>query len=208
MSDENKTPEEQPAEATPETAAAAEQPEAVEAAGVDPIEVLKAENADLKDRALRVMAEMENLRRRTEKEVKDARQYAVSGFARDMLTVSDNLRRALEALPEDDRKNADAGVAALIEGVEMIERDLLNQLEKNGVRKLTPEGQKFDPNFHQAMFEVPNTEVPNNTVVQVMQAGYVIGDRVLRPAMVGVSKGGPKEVAQAADAGQTVDKSA
>jgi molecular chaperone GrpE len=207
MSDENNTPEKQPAEATPE-AAAAEQPEAVEAAGVDPIEVLKAENADLKDRALRVMAEMENLRRRTEKEIKDARQYAVSGFARDMLTVSDNLRRALEALPEDDRKNADAGVAALIEGVEMIERDLLNQLEKNGVKKLAPEGQKFDPNFHQAMFEVPNTEVPNNTVVQVMQAGYVIGDRVLRPAMVGVSKGGPKEVAQAADAGQTVDKSA
>lgn len=207
MSDENKTPEEQPAEAAPETAAA-EQPEAVEEAGVDPIEVLKAENADLKDRALRVMAEMENLRRRTEKEVKDARQYAVSGFARDMLTVSDNLRRALEALPEDDRKNADAGVASLIEGVEMIERDLLNQLEKNGVKKLDPEGQKFDPNFHQAMFEVPNTEVPNNTVVQVMQAGYVIGDRVLRPAMVGVSKGGPKDVAASAETGQTVDKNA
>jgi len=212
MSDENKTPEEQPADVTPETEAAAGQVEA-EDAGMDPLEALQTENAELKDRALRTMAEMENLRRRTEKEIKDARQYAVSGFARDMLTVSDNLRRALEALPEDDRKNADAGVASLIEGVEMIERDLLNQLEKNGVKKLNPEGQKFDPNFHQAMFEVPNTEVPNNTVVQVVQAGYVIGERVLRPAMVGVSKGGPKDVAQApadaaGEAGQTVDKSA
>ncbi|PVB61387.1 nucleotide exchange factor GrpE [Labrenzia sp. 011] len=210
MSDENKKPEEQPTAATPEADAPAAQPETAEETGVDPIEVLKAENTDLKDRALRAMADMENLRRRTEKEIKDARQYSVSSFARDMLNVSDNLRRALEALPEEDRKNADAGVAALIEGVEMIERDLLNQLEKNGVKKLEPEGQKFDPNFHQAMFEVPNTEVPNNTVVQVVQAGYVIGDRVLRPAMVGVSKGGPKEVAQNsdADAGQTVDKSA
>ncbi|KZM50908.1 nucleotide exchange factor GrpE [Labrenzia sp. OB1] len=210
MSEENKTPEEQPATATPEAGAAAAQPETAEETGVDPTEVLKTENADLKDRALRTMADMENLRRRTEKEIKDARQYSVSGFARDMLNVSDNLRRALEALPEDDRKNADAGVAALIEGVEMIERDLLNQLEKNGVKKLEPEGQKFDPNFHQAMFEVPNTEVPNNTVVQVVQAGYVIGERVLRPAMVGVSKGGPKEAAQVTDAeaGQTVDKSA
>lgn len=210
MSDENKKPEDQATEQSAD--AAAEQAEAA-AAEIDPVEVLATENADLKDRALRAMAEMENLRRRTEKEVKDARQYAVSSFARDMLTVSDNLRRALDALPEDDRKNADAGIASLIEGVEMIERDLLNQLEKNGVKKLNPEGQKFDPNFHQAMFEVPNTEVPNNTVVQVVQAGYVIGERVLRPAMVGVSKGGPKDVAQApsdaaGEAGQTVDKSA
>ncbi|MBN9672889.1 nucleotide exchange factor GrpE [Roseibium aggregatum] len=212
MSDENNTPEEQPVDATSGAEASAQQDAGAETA-LDPIEVLKAENEELRDRALRTMAEMENLRRRTEKEIKDARQYAVSGFARDMLTVSDNLRRALEALPEDDRRNADAGIASLIEGVEMIERDLLNQLEKNGVRKLTPEGQKFDPNFHQAMFEVPNTEVPNNTVVQVMQAGYVIGERVLRPAMVGVSKGGPKEAPQpqtesAAEAGQTVDKNA
>ncbi|MBO6891727.1 MAG: nucleotide exchange factor GrpE [Roseibium sp.] len=210
MSDENKKPEDQATEQSAD--AAAEQAEAA-AAEIDPVEVLATENADLKDRALRAMAEMENLRRRTEKEVKDARQYAVSSFARDMLTVSDNLRRALDALPEDDRKNADAGIASLIEGVEMIERDLLNQLEKNGVKKLNPEGQKFDPNFHQAMFEVPNTEVPNNTVVQVVQAGYVIGERVLRPAMVGVSKGGPKDVAQApsdaaGEAGQTIDKSA
>jgi molecular chaperone GrpE len=211
MSEENKSPENQPDGLNPEAEAVNEAAAAAEESVVDPVEALMAENADLKDRALRTMAEMENLRRRTEKEVKDARQYAVSGFARDMLTVSDNLSRALEALPEDDRKNADAGVASLIEGVEMIERDLLNQLEKNGVRKLEPEGQKFDPNFHQAMFEVPNTEVPNNTVVQVVQAGYVIGERVLRPAMVGVSKGGPKEAPKAdvgTEPGETVDKSA
>ncbi len=211
MSEENKSPENQPDGLNPEAEAVNEAAAAAEESAVDPVEALMAENAELKDRALRTMAEMENLRRRTEKEVKDARQYAVSGFARDMLTVSDNLSRALEALPEDDRKNADAGVASLIEGVEMIERDLLNQLEKNGVRKLEPEGQKFDPNFHQAMFEVPNTEVPNNTVVQVVQAGYVIGECVLRPAMVGVSKGGPKEAPKAdagAEPGETVDKSA
>ena len=211
MSDENKSPEDQPETQTAEAEIANDAGAAAEESAADPVEALMAENADLKDRALRTMAEMENLRRRTEKEVKDARQYAVSSFARDMLTVSDNLRRALEALPEDDRRNADAGIAALIDGVEMTERDLLKQLEKNGVSKLDPEGHKFDPNFHQAMFEVPNTEVPNNTVVQVVQAGYVIGERVLRPAMVGVSKGGPKEAPKpAADAGpgETVDKSA
>ncbi len=210
MSDENKTP----ADQEPEVAAAAAEADAANAdeTTVDPIEALKAENSELKDRALRTMAEMENLRRRTEKELKDTRQYAVSGFARDVLSVSDNLRRALESLPEEARANADAGIMALIEGVEMTERELLNQLEKNGIKKLDPAGQKFDPNFHQAMFEVPNTDVPNNTVVQVVQAGYQIGDRVLRPAMVGVSKGGPKEAPMASDAGseagQTVDKSA
>ncbi len=205
MSEENKTPEEQEAPA----AEAAVNEEAQAEAVVDPLEALKAENADLKDRILRTMAEMENLRRRTEKEVKDTRSYAVSGFARDMLTVSDNLGRALQALPEEERKNADAGLSALIEGVEMTERELIKTLEKHGVTRLDPAGQKFDPNFHQAMFEVPNPEVPNGTVVQVVQAGYSIGDRVLRPALVGVAKGGPKEAPAAADeAGQTVDKSA
>ncbi|MEJ8475208.1 nucleotide exchange factor GrpE [Roseibium algae] len=211
MSDENKTPADQEpelaADAASEVDAAADQNEAIAL-----IEALQAENTELKDRALRTLAEMENLRRRTEKEVKDTRQFAVSGFARDVLSVSDNLRRAMESLPDEARQNADAGILALIEGVEMTERDLLNQLEKNGVKKLEPAGQKFDPHFHQAMFEVPNTEVANNTVVQVVQPGYQIGDRVLRPAMVGVSKGGPKEVPVAAaassEAGQTVDKSA
>ncbi|AHF82132.1 MULTISPECIES: nucleotide exchange factor GrpE [Rhizobium] len=163
-----------------------------EPAQPDPIELLKAENGELRDRYLRLAAEMDNLRRRTEREVKDAKSYSVAGFARDMLAVSDNLRRALDAIPPETKAAADAGLSTLIEGVEMTERAMLSALERHGVRKLEPVGQKFDPNFHQAMFEVPNPDVPNNTVVQVVQAGFTIGERVLRPAMVGVAKGGPK----------------
>ena len=166
------------------------------AADAERIAELEAENADVKDRLLRLAADMENLRRRTEREVKDARTYAVTSFAREMLSVADNLRRAIDAVPDEARESGDSGMTSLIEGVEMTERGLLASLEKNGVKKLEPEGQKFDPNFHQAMYEVPNPEVPNNTVVDVVQPGYVIGDRMLRPAMVGVAKGGPKEVAQ------------
>ncbi|MCK5931078.1 MAG: nucleotide exchange factor GrpE [Fulvimarina manganoxydans] len=163
------------------------------AADAERIAELEAENADVKDRLLRLAADMENLRRRTEREVKDARTYAVTSFAREMLSVADNLRRAIDAVPDEARESGDSGMTSLIEGVEMTERGLLASLEKNGVKKLEPEGQKFDPNFHQAMFEVPNPNVPANTVVQVVQAGYAIGDRVLRPAMVGVAKGGPKQ---------------
>ncbi|KQW31941.1 molecular chaperone GrpE [Rhizobium sp. Root274] len=166
----------------------------------DALEALKAENADLRDRFLRLAADMDNLRRRTEREIKDAKSYAMTGFARDMLSVSDNLRRAIESLPEDARAGADAAVTALIEGVEMTERGMLATMERHGIRKIEPVGQKFDPNFHQAMFEVPNPDVANNTVVQVVQAGYAIGERVLRPAMVGVAKGGPKAEASAEDA--------
>jgi molecular chaperone GrpE len=169
-------------------------------AQLDPVEALQAENADLRDRFLRLAAEMDNLRRRTDREIKDAKSYAVTSFARDMLSVSDNLRRAIETLPEEARAAADATLTALIEGVEMTERGMLATLERHGVRKIDAEGQKFDPNFHQAMFEVPNPNVPNNTVVQVVQAGYAIGERVLRPAMVGVAKGGPKADAVAEDA--------
>lgn len=153
---------------------------------------LMKENEELKDRALRAAAEMENLRRRTARDVQDARAYAVSNFARDMLSVSDNLRRALEAIPAEAKAAADAGLKALAEGVEMTERAMLAALERHGVKKLAPEGEKFDPNFHQAMFEIPNPGVPANTVLQVVQPGYSIGDRVLRPTMVGVSTGGPK----------------
>ena len=156
------------------------------------------ENDELKDRALRVAAEMENLRRRTARDVHDARAYAVANFARDMLSVSDNLRRALDAIPAEAKASGDAGFKALIDGVEITERAMLSALERHGVKKLEPEGEKFDPNFHQAMFEVPNPEVPANTVVQVVQPGYSIGERVLRPAMVGVAKGGPKHVASEA----------
>jgi len=162
--------------------------------GADPVAAMQAENDELKDQVLRLAAEMENLRRRTARDVADARAYSVANFARDMLQVSDNLNRALQAIPEGAREK-DSGLNALAEGVEMTERAMMAALERNGVKKIEPEGQKFDPNFHQAMFEIPNTDVPNNTVQQVVQAGYVIGDRVLRPAMVGVSKGGPKETA-------------
>ncbi|MCP3054103.1 nucleotide exchange factor GrpE [Aurantimonas sp. LRZ36] len=168
-------------------------PDAAANADAARIAELEAENADVKDRLLRLAADMENLRRRTEREIKDARTYAVTSFAREMLSVADNLRRAIEAVPAEAKEHGDDGLNALIDGIEVTERGLLGTLEKHGVRKLDPEGQRFDPHFHQAMFEVPNPEVPNNTVVQVVQAGYAIGDRVLRPAMVGVAKGGPKQ---------------
>ncbi|MGX5667378.1 nucleotide exchange factor GrpE [Rhizobium daejeonense] len=189
---------------TDTTAAEDQAPEAATEAeaAIDPLEALKAENSELRDRFLRLAAEMDNLRRRTERDVKDAKSYAVTSFARDMLAVSDNLRRALDTIPEEARAAADAGLAALVEGVEMTERGMLATLERHGVRKIEAEGQKFDPNFHQAMFEIPNPEVPNNTVVQVVQAGYAIGDRVLRPAMVGVAKGGPKADAAAEQAAE------
>jgi molecular chaperone GrpE len=165
----------------------------------DPAEILRKEHEELKDKYFRLAAEMENLRRRTARDVKDARAYAIANFARDMLSVSDNLQRAQEAIPEEARRSEDAGYKALIDGVELTERDMHSALERHGVKKLDPEGEKFDPNFHQAMFEVPNAEVPHNSVFQVVQAGYVIGDRVLRPAMVGVAKGGPKIAAGSAD---------
>lgn len=187
------------AEAAAEAEAFAEASAAHEASAEDVIVKLAQENEELKDRALRAAAEMENLRRRTARDVQDARSYAIANFARDMLSVSDNLRRALDAIPAQSREAGDAGLAALIEGVEMTERAMLSALERHGVRPIEPEGERFDPNFHQAMFEVPNPEVPANTVVQVVQTGYVIGERVLRPAMVGVSRGGPKQAAEAHD---------
>jgi molecular chaperone GrpE len=141
---------------------------------------------------LRTLAEMENLRRRTSKEVADARTYGVSSFARDVLEIADNLQRALDAVPADARANAEPGLKALIEGVELTERSLINALEKNGVKKFDPSGEKFDPNFQLAMYEIPDPSVPAGTVVQVVQAGFMIGERVLRPALVGVSKGGAK----------------
>lgn len=172
--------------------------------GADQVAALEAENEELKDQILRLAAEMENLRRRTARDVADAKSYSVANFARDMLQVSDNLNRALQAIPDGAREQ-DAGLQALAEGVEMTERAMMSALERHGVKKIEPEGQKFDPNFHQAMFEIPNPDVPANTVQQVVQAGYVIGDRVLRPAMVGVAKGGPKEAASKADSDSSAD---
>ncbi|MBR0737174.1 nucleotide exchange factor GrpE [Bradyrhizobium liaoningense] len=156
------------------------------------VETLQKEAAEARDRMLRTLAEMENLRKRTAKEVADSKLYGVTGFARDVLDIADNLQRALDAVPAEARAAADPGLIALIEGVELTERSLLNALEKHGVKKFDPQGQKFDPNFQQAMFEVPDASVPSGTVVQVVQAGYTIGERVLRPALVGVAKGGAK----------------
>jgi molecular chaperone GrpE len=187
---------------TPDTAAAqgentADQAPATETTEVDPVAALAREAAEYKDRWLRGMAEMENLRRRTEREVADARVYGITQFARDVVLVADNMERALQALDDELRAKADAGVKALLDGVELTERELLKVLEKHGVKRLEPKGQKFDPHRHQAMFEVPDETVPSGTVVQVVQAGYTIGDRVLRPAMVGIAKGGPKASAAA-----------
>ncbi|MBB4075934.1 molecular chaperone GrpE [Bartonella fuyuanensis] len=158
----------------------------------NPLESLQDENKELKDQLLRLAADMENLRRRTARDVADAKAYSIANFARDMLSVSDNLNRALEAIPEGVRES-DAGLKSLAEGVEMTERAMMAALERHGVQKIYPEGQKFDPYFHQAMFEISNADVPDNTVQQVVQAGYIIGERVLRPAIVGVAKGGAKE---------------
>jgi len=153
---------------------------------------LERELADSKDRLLRTLAEMENLRKRTEREVADVRTYGIASFARDLVAVADNMRRALDAVSPELRASADDGVKALIDGVELTERELQKALEKNRVRQFDPTGERFDPNLHQAMYEVPDASVPAGHVVQVMQPGYMIGERVLRPAMVGVSKGGPK----------------
>src|ERR1700727_3632354 len=157
-----------------------------------PSTALEREHAEMKDRLLRTLAEMENLRKRTDREVADSRLYGVTSFARDMLGVADNMRRALEAVSTELRASAEPGVKALIDGVELTERELLKALEKNGVRQFSPRGEKFDPNVHQAMYEVPDPAVPAGSVVQVMQPGYMIGERVLRPALVAGAKGGPQ----------------
>jgi molecular chaperone GrpE len=142
---------------------------------------------------LRTLAEMENLRKRTEREVSDMRQYGIASFARDVLAVADTMDRALKALDAELQETANPGVKALLEGVELTERELLKVLEKHGVKRFEPQkGDKFDPNLHQAMFELPDPSQPAGTVAQVVQSGYMIGERMLRPALVGVAKGGPK----------------
>lgn len=146
----------------------------------------------LKDRLLRVMADGENLRRRAERERTETAKYAITDFARDLLAVADNLGRALETLPDEARDQE--AIKGFIEGVELTGRELVNVFEKHGVQAVHPEGEKFDHNLHQAMFEVEDPDKPHGTVTQVMQIGYVIHDRLLRPAMVGVSKtGGEKD---------------
>src|SRR6201992_3519126 len=142
------------------------------------VEALTKEVADARDKTLRTLAEMENLRQRTRREVADAKTYGITGFARDVLDIADNLQRALDAVPAETRELADPMLKTLIEGVELTERSLLNALEKNGVKKFDPQGEKFNPNFQQAMYEVPDPSLPAGTVVQVVQDGYTIGGRV------------------------------
>jgi len=149
---------------------------------------LTEEVAALKERLLRFAAEMENTRKRLEREKAEATLYAASNFAKDLLSVADNLGRALQALPAEERERAGEIEKNLIAGVEVTERELLNVFQRHGIRKIEAVGQKFDPNFHQALFEVPTNEKPPGTVMQELQSGYAVGERCLRPALVGVAK--------------------
>lgn len=178
-------PEDSTASETPQTPQTSESA-GTEAAAPSAEAVLATEVAALKDRLLRTMAEMENLRKRGEREREDAAKYGISSFARELLTVADNLRRALDSLPADAA--AAEPIKSFADGVEMTERELLRVFEKAGIQILDPLGGKFDHNFHEAMFEVPTPDQPSGTVIQVVQPGYVIHDRLLRPARVGVSK--------------------
>lgn len=148
------------------------------------------EAGELRDKLLRALADMENLRRRAQKDREDALKYGAANFARDMLSVADNLRRAIESLPEDGETGAEA-LKGFIEGVALTERDLLSALERHGISTIDPMGQKFDPQFHEALFEAPVPGAENGTVIQVVETGYVIHGRLLRPAKVGIAKAAP-----------------
>jgi molecular chaperone GrpE len=175
----------------PEGQAAADRPAAAgEPSPDDRVRQLEAEMAEMKDRSLRALADAENTRRRTQRELTDARKYAASGIIKDLLNVSDNLHRALESVPAELRER-DEQVKNLVIGVEMVAKDLLNAFEKHGVRKIEPLGEPFNHEFHQAMYEIENTGKPSGTIVEMLQAGYVMHDRLLRPAMVAVAKGEP-----------------
>ncbi|HBT42307.1 MAG TPA: nucleotide exchange factor GrpE [Rhodospirillaceae bacterium] len=207
------TPEQTPDSAPEDTAAAADaaQPEApasdavpdgeppipsmtADAGEADPaqrVAALEAQLAEANDRTLRALAEAENVRRRAERDKQDASRYAIANFAREILTVGDNLRRALDSVDAEARKSSDV-VETLMTGVEMTERALLSVLERSGIKRLDPLGERFDSNAHEALFEVPDPTQPQGTVAQVIEAGYTLNDRLLRPAKVGVTKGGPK----------------
>jgi molecular chaperone GrpE len=181
----------------------------------DELELAYGEAADLKDKLLRAMAETENLRRRGEREKDDLRKYAIADFARDILAVSDNLQRALSSVDEEARKSSPE-LDQLLEGVELTQRELQGHFDKHGIKEINPLGEKLDPNLHQAVVQIDHPEAPHGTVVQVMQPGYVIQDRLLRAAMVGVAKGQPaaKPAAEAPadatapDGGHNVDTQA
>jgi molecular chaperone GrpE len=155
------------------------------------VETLHGQIADLTDRLLRAHADIDNLRKRLEREKEETAKYAITRFARDVVTVADNFERAVQAVPAGAAE-LDAALKALVEGVTMTEREFVNVLERNGVRRVVPKGETFNPHQHQAMMEMQNPEVPPGTILEVFQPGYLIEDRVLRPAMVVVAKGGPK----------------
>ncbi|PCI45393.1 MAG: nucleotide exchange factor GrpE [Alphaproteobacteria bacterium] len=189
--DSENTENENPETETPEVNMAEEEtpPEtAAEKNPDDKLVIAVAEIADLKDKLLRAIAETENLRRRADREKADAANYAMTAFARDLLSVGDNLRRALDSIPADTDLGDNA--KTLVEGIEMTERELVNMLERHNIKKIDPLGEKFNYDLHQALFEIPDTGKEDGTIVQVMQVGFVIKDRLLRPAMVGVAKGG------------------
>lgn len=177
------------ADAAPEDQAAP-QPETGDASADERVQQMATEMAELKDRSLRALADAENTRRRAQRELNDARKYAASGIIKDLLNVSDNLQRALESVPPELR-DGDEQVKNLVVGVEMVAKDLLSAFEKHGVRKIEPLGEPFNHEFHQAMYEVENTGKPSGTVVEMLQPGYVMHDRLIRPAMVAVAKGNP-----------------
>jgi len=160
------------------------------------VEVLAAELADTKDRLLRAMAETENIRRRAERDKAETAKYAVTNFARDMLSVADNVRRALDSLDADARKESQA-MENLVVGLEMVERETKTTLERHGVKPIAAIGERFNSNLHEALYEIPDPSQPAGTVGQVVEAGYTLHDRLLRPAKVGVTKGGPKAEAAA-----------
>ena len=146
--------------------------------------------ADLNEKMLRLAAELENTRRRAERDKSDALRYGVTGFARDMVSVGDNLTRALNAIEETDREGLSENMVNLLEGVGAHRRDLMAALQRNGLKPIAPEGEKFDPNFHEAMYEAPGTGRDSGTIIEVVEFGYMIGERLLRPAKVGVAKDG------------------
>ena len=159
--------------------------------GTDRVTELEAEIARLKDHVLRALAETENTRKRAMKEREDASKFAVTAFARDMLDIADNFRRALDAIPADAQNAGDPLVKTMLEGLDATERALLKIFEKHGIRKIEPLDERFDPNFHEVMFEVSAPGKPSGTVIQLVEPGYVLNDRLLRPARVGVAKGDP-----------------
>ena len=164
----------------------------------DPASETDQQIAELKDQLVRTIAELDNTRKRTEREKEQIRKFGIANFAKDLLTAADNLRRAIESVPEGFG-DGDPAMKNLLIGIEMTEKDFLSAFEKHGVRKIEPMGEKFDYNFHQAIFEVENSGQAPGTVVQVMQPGYAIGDRILRAAMVGVAKGAPPSDAAPVD---------